>query len=430
MLNKTASADYEKSTFAQLVKVDESKHEVWTVVTAEKPDRDDEVCDYESTVPYYKEMVDEMTKASDGKNIFPLREMHGLSAAGKGIAIEFRDKTKEIYMGFKVVDPLAWQKVAEGVYTGVSQGGKYIKRWKDGDYTKYTAKPVEVSLVDVPCLQAAHFDFVRADGVIEVRKFVTAKQKQEKEVATLDKQLMAFVFKGKSCNCSCENCQAGKCSKCSAETKCDKCDISGTSEKAAKCACKCANCTEGKCASCSAENKCEAAAKMMAAKAVKYLVNVNGETHLPYTDASGKPNHRLMGAAWAALHGGYRGNKYAGPNKQQAIRRLKQVYAQEGLDTPSEKSERIDDMFKTMLEDAIQNRAFGQLNKGMYTVARFAQLTDDLKYLWMSLEYEREAEGDESPVTDDLKETFENFLEHLLAYTEEQVAEEKEKLKV
>jgi len=42
--------------------------------------------------------------------------------------------------------------------------------------------------------------------------------------------------------------------------------------------------------------------------AIKYLVPEG--KHLPYTDESGKPDHNLMGAAWAALHGGYRGNKY------------------------------------------------------------------------------------------------------------------------
>jgi hypothetical protein len=30
-----------------------------------------------------------------------------------------------------------------------------------------------------------------------------------------------------------------------------------------------------------------------------------------------------MGAAWAALHGGYRGNKYEGPDRSAAIAKLK-----------------------------------------------------------------------------------------------------------
>ncbi len=70
-------------------------------------------------------------------------------------------------------------------------------------------------------------------------------------------------------------------------------------------------------------------------KAVQYLVTESdGTTHLPYTDSSGKPDHRLMGAAWAALHGGYRGNKYDGPKKAEAIRKLTEVYKRENMDTP------------------------------------------------------------------------------------------------
>jgi len=60
--------------------------------------------------------------------------------------------------------------------------------------------------------------------------------------------------------------------------------------------------------------------------------------HLP-TRKVGKLDHGLMGSAWAALHGGYRGNKYEGPNKSQAIAKLKKLYESEGMDTPSEKGD-------------------------------------------------------------------------------------------
>ena len=68
-------------------------------------------------------------------------------------------------------------------------------------------------------------------------------------------------------------------------------------------------------------------------EAVKFLA---AKGSLPYTDASGSPNHRLMGAAWAALHGGYRGNKYAGKDKGAALAKLKAVYKSEKMDTPEE----------------------------------------------------------------------------------------------
>jgi phage I-like protein len=76
----------------------------------------------------------------------------------------------------------------------------------------------------------------------------------------------------------------------------------------------------------------------MADSAKQYLViDKDGKGHLPVRDSPDGPlNHRLMGAAWAALHGGYRGNKYEGPGKEEAIRRLKALYKSEGMETPSE----------------------------------------------------------------------------------------------
>lgn len=51
----------------------------------------------------------------------------------------------------------------------------------------------------------------------------------------------------------------------------------------------------------------------------------------------GTPDHGLMGGAWAALHQGYRGNKYTGPMKQEAINKLKKLYGSEDMETPTEK---------------------------------------------------------------------------------------------
>jgi len=52
----------------------------------------------------------------------------------------------------------------------------------------------------------------------------------------------------------------------------------------------------------------------------------------------GEIDHRLMGAAWAALHGGYRGNKYEGPEKGKALATLKKLYKAEEMPMPNEKS--------------------------------------------------------------------------------------------
>lgn len=58
--------------------------------------------------------------------------------------------------------------------------------------------------------------------------------------------------------------------------------------------------------------------------------------HLPVKTPAGKPDHRLMGAAWAALHKGFRGNQYQGPDKEAAIRKLKALYSSEELTAPAE----------------------------------------------------------------------------------------------
>ena len=55
--------------------------------------------------------------------------------------------------------------------------------------------------------------------------------------------------------------------------------------------------------------------------------------HLP-VKVNGKPDHRLMGGAWAALHKGYRGNKYEGPGKAAALTKLKALYKSEDMPLP------------------------------------------------------------------------------------------------
>ncbi len=78
----------------------------------------------------------------------------------------------------------------------------------------------------------------------------------------------------------------------------------------------------------------------MADSPKQYLViDEDGKGHLPVRDTPDGPlNHRLMGAAWAALHGGYRGYKYEGPGKQEALAKLKGIYKSEGLELPGELS--------------------------------------------------------------------------------------------
>lgn len=68
-----------------------------------------------------------------------------------------------------------------------------------------------------------------------------------------------------------------------------------------------------------------------------YLVAASdtvSEWHLRVKNSAGDYDRTLCGAAWAALHGGYRGQKYQGPHKAEALAKLKRIYKSQGWDLP------------------------------------------------------------------------------------------------
>jgi hypothetical protein len=167
--------------FIPICKIDAAKREVYGIVTSEVVDKDGEICDYASTAPNYKAWSEEFEKATQGKSLGNVREMHANKAAGKVITLDFDDTARRIMIGAKIVDDEAWKKCEEGVYTGFSHGGSYEKVWQDGAHKRYTAKPSEVSLVDNPCNPEAHFEYVKTDGTVEVRKFTTTESTEHTE---------------------------------------------------------------------------------------------------------------------------------------------------------------------------------------------------------------------------------------------------------
>ena len=158
--------------FLPLAKVDLDRRLVTGVATAETPDRSGEIFDYGSSKPYFEKWSSEAAAASGGKSLGAVRAMHGSVAAGKLTDIAFDDDAKRVMVCAKIVDDDEWRKVQEGVYTGFSQGGRYVKRWADPEtgLIRYTAEPHEISLVDLPCVPDATFDVVKG-GVVERRGF-------------------------------------------------------------------------------------------------------------------------------------------------------------------------------------------------------------------------------------------------------------------
>ena len=184
--------------FFRLIKVDVAKRLVEGIATAEILDKSGEICDYESTKPYFEKWSDGFKKATDGKSLGNLRAMHSNIAAGKLTEILFDDVAKAIRIIAKVVDDAEWNKVLEGVYTGFSQGGEYVKKWKDGDATRYTADPTEISIVDNPCLGAATFEVVKADGSVAMQKFHVEQPAPELEQVWKAKDGTTFATKAEA----------------------------------------------------------------------------------------------------------------------------------------------------------------------------------------------------------------------------------------
>lgn len=181
--------------FVPLTKVDAVNRLVYGSLATEAPDRTKEVFDYESSKPFVEKWSGGIAKATDGKSQGNLRAMHGKVAAGKFTEVTCNDAEKRVDVCAKVVDDAEWTKVQEGVYTGFSIGGSYVKKWKDGEFTRYTADPNEGSLVDLPCNPEAQFVMIKDGGTTEMRKFVQPTASPELEQVWKAKDGKTFTKK-------------------------------------------------------------------------------------------------------------------------------------------------------------------------------------------------------------------------------------------
>jgi hypothetical protein len=165
--------------FAPITKVNEATREVEGVLALEIKDKQGEIMDYESSKSYFQEWSDTIHKISNGKSYGNVREMHSKNAVGKlSQSLIFDDTKKEIRAVSEIAEDSAWEKVQKGILNGFSIGGDYVRRWNDTvlKAKRYTVRPLEVSLVDNPCMYGAEFTSVRGDGEVEVRKFSGNKE--------------------------------------------------------------------------------------------------------------------------------------------------------------------------------------------------------------------------------------------------------------
>lgn len=144
--------------FASICKIDEDQRMVFGYASTEKRDQQGEVIKrsaIEAALPSYMQFAN-------------IREMHQPSAVG--VAQEAVPDDKGLWLGAKVVDDSAWNKVKNKVYKGFSVGGRVTAR-DPGDRSVITGIELsEISLVDRPANPEAVFEVVkRNNGALVVQ---------------------------------------------------------------------------------------------------------------------------------------------------------------------------------------------------------------------------------------------------------------------
>lgn len=174
-----------------LLKVDEQAHMVWGIAASEAPDSDDEICDYTAAKAAIKKWSDETlaktTSAGQDPSLGNIRVMHQLQVGGKAIKIEYRDDSKEVWLGSEPANDDVWHLLKGGFLTGYSIGGGYAWKRPEGSHVRYAPEIGEVSYVDRPANPDASFAYVKADGTTELRKFAKPGPEEQKIIEKLTK---------------------------------------------------------------------------------------------------------------------------------------------------------------------------------------------------------------------------------------------------
>ncbi len=316
--------------FAEITKIDEEQRMVYGYASTAALDSQGEIIKVdaiESALPDYMKFAN-------------IREMHTNSAVG--VAKEASMDEKGLYIGAKVVDESAWQKVKEKVYKGFSIGGRATARDETDKHIITAITLSEISLVDRPANPEAVFDVFKAE----------TPKRELKQTWNCGVPGHEHVLKADALKCidSVDSLMAGGLTNDEAIAKIlNPGDVEMTSYS-------------------------NDARSAMADK---------GEA-LPDGSFQIKNKDDLKNAIQA-----YGRAKNPNAAKKHIIQRAKALDAEDMLPPEWSKSGKAYD---------------GDVKKGMYQVAMLAQILSDLDNLRQSAEWEQEMEGDDSDVPNQLKE--------------------------
>jgi hypothetical protein len=204
--------------FTNVTKNDDGTVRVRGRLVSQVVDKANERFLYQDSKPYFQAWSDELSKATGGKNLGNIREMHDpKKAAGRVVQIDFNDAEKAIDIEAEIDDLSTARKCERGTLTGFSIGGDYVKRTAATDIEgvyDYVARPVESSVVDNPCVPGSNFTYVGKSGVAELRKLLGREPNVRQTWACEKGEGHQHAYKQDALQCDGEDAPDQKIAKC------------------------------------------------------------------------------------------------------------------------------------------------------------------------------------------------------------------------
>jgi len=411
----------------QVVDKADGTHSVIGIATSDTVDKDGERADYPGTNEAIKSWSSDFAKTTSTSgqeislgNIRVQHDSHQIG--GKVTAIEPNDKKhhtvidtqprKSVYedliktgmvTGFSIAGSYDWRRCDE-CNTDISRG-HFCGKCKKDVVVRYKPNISEISYVDNPCNPDSAFTHVKANGAMEILKCADLRKAAEQEHDPKPQAMDAFSSLRK------ELIEAGI-----------------IKEKKTK----------------------RVAGEDLAAGCFAYVGDANDPStwKLPYkcfsTDAKNKSHVRNALARFSQTQGipasakaGVKAKLVAAAKKhgievseksKKCVDHAIQLVLSEHFPPTAELASK--DAAATCLakvyelfEDEVFKTDDTALVKGLYTVSQLAEILQGLQYIVASTDYERDYEGDDSEVPDDLRSALEGLIPIFIAMATEEAKE-------
>lgn len=392
-------------------------HSVDGIATSEAVDKDGEIADFAGTLKQINVWSEEFVRKTKDNGQEPsmgnIRVQHdSKQIGGKCTGIDPLSAEKKVFIKTQPRDSVFDELIYPGYVTGFSIAGSYLERTcnecktdkpgrvkyctacKKDTVSRYTPSISEISYVDNACNPDAEFTTVKADGSIVLRKFSEARKEYEEKHPPATGVL--------------------KAAKDAAEAVGDRIRKELIDAGIIK----------------EAKTKTVAGKKLHASD-FAYVGDASDTStwKLPIHDAA---HCRNALARFNQTQGIPAGEK--AKIKAKIVARCKTL----GIKVSEDSKKCVDGAFVKILKEAghdgaailakayeIFEKVEGEtvLFKGLYTVSSLAEVLQNLQWIVASTEYERDYEGDESQVPDDLRSVLEDLIPVFVAMAEEEAKE-------